>query len=396
MEESNRLKGLPPYVFTVINELKIQARHRGEDIIDLGMGNPDQPTPGFIVDKLIEAVQNSRNHRYSVSRGIYKLREAIANWYKRHFEVDIDPDTEAIAVIGAKEGITQIALSVLNPGDVVLVPSPTYPIHSFGVVIAGGQLVRIPINPIESFFDALQEAYQDTWPRAKMMILSFPHNPTTTTVELDFFEQVVDFAQSEGIIVIHDFAYADIVFDGYRAPSLLQVPGAKEVGVEVFSLSKSYNMAGWRVGFAVGNQEIISALATLKSYMDYGIFQPIQIASIIALNSDGESVEQVRQVYQRRRDVLVSGLCRIGWEVTSPRGTMYVWAKIPSGFQEMGSLGFSHLLLEEGKVVVAPGIGFGPHGEGYVRFALVENEHRIRQAIRGIRRCLRRETTRVR
>lgn len=389
MEESNRLKGLPPYVFSTINALKIEARRRGEDIIDLGMGNPDRSTPEFIVDKLVEAVRIGRNHRYSVSRGIYKLRVAIADWYRKRYEVNIDPETEAVSVIGAKEGISQIALSVLNNGDVVLVPSPTYPIHSFGVVIAGGQLVRIPINPIGSFFEVLEEAYLDTWPKAKLMILSFPHNPTTTTVELDFFEKIVDFAQSEGMIVVHDFAYADIVFDGYQAPSFLQVSGAKEVGVEIFSLSKSYNMAGWRVGFAVGNREVVSALATLKSYMDYGIFQPIQIASIIALNSDGEAVEENRKAYQRRRDVLVSGLRRIGWEVGPPKATMYLWARIPPKFQKMGSLEFSRLLLEEGKVVVAPGIGFGPHGEGYVRFALVENEHRIRQAIRGIRKCLR-------
>lgn len=384
-----RMERLPPYLFGIVDQLKMEARRRGEDIIDLGMGNPDLPTPKHIVQKLIEAVKNPRNHRYSASKGIYKLRLAMSEWYRKRFDVDLDPETEVVVTIGVKEGIAHLALATLSPGDVVLVPNPTYPIHAYSVVIAGGDVRSVPLLKEEDFFQRLLAATKESWPHPKMVILSFPHNPTTRVVDLHFFEKLVDFAKAHHLMIVHDLAYADIVFDDYRAPSLLQVKGAKEVGVEFFSLSKSYNMAGWRVGFASGNPQMLAALARLKSYMDYGIFQPIQIASIIALNEDPECVRETVEVYRRRRDTLIQGLKRVGWEVEKPKGTMFVWAEIPKPFQKMGSIDFSKFLLREAKVAVSPGVGFGEYGEGYVRFALVENEARIKQAIQGIRKAFR-------
>lgn len=386
--EFQRIKRLPPYVFNVVNTMKIDARRRGEDIIDFGMGNPDQPTPAHIVEKAIEALENSKNHRYSASKGITKLRLAITDWYKRNYAVELDPDTEAIVTIGSKEGISHLALATLGPGDVVLVPSPTYPIHPYSVVIAGGEVRSIPLAPGRDFFEDMTTAFKQTWPRPKMLIINFPHNPTTQVVELDFFKKIVDFARENQLLVVHDLAYADLVFDGYKAPSFLQVPGAKEVGVEFYTLSKSYNMPGWRVGFCVGNREMIGALTKLKSYLDYGIFQPVQIAAIIALNGPQDCVGEVVDLYRRRRNVLVDGLIRIGWKIEKPKATMFVWAQIPEPFRQMGSLEFSKLLLTEAKVAVAPGIGFGEYGDDHVRFALVENEHRTRQAIQGIKKIL--------
>jgi alanine-synthesizing transaminase len=383
-----RIKRLPPYVFNIIGDLRQKARRAGEDIIDFGMGNPDGATPPHVVAKLIEAASKPVNHRYSVSKGIYKLRVAITDWYRRRYDVDLDPDSEAVVTIGSKEGLAHLALAILGPGDVVLCPSPTYPIHQYSVIIAGGDLRSVPLIPGEDFLAHLVEAMRQTWPRPKLLILNFPHNPTTEIVDLAFFRKIVDFAREHSLMVIHDLAYADLCFDGYRPPSFLQVPGAKEVGVEFFTLSKSYDMPGWRVGFAVGNPAMIAALARLKSYLDYGIFQPIQIAAIHALNGPQTVVEEIRQRYQVRRDVLVNGLTRIGWEMRKPKATMFVWAPIPEQFQEMGSVEFSKFLLQEGKVAVSPGIGFGEYGDKYVRFALIENEHRTRQAIRGIRRAL--------
>lgn len=382
-----RIMRLPPYIFGIVNQLKMEARRRGEDIIDLGMGNPDLPTPKHIVNKLIEAVKNPRNHRYSASKGIYKLRLAITDWYRKRYDVDLDPESEAVVTIGAKEGIGHLVLATLGPGDVVLVPDPAYPIHAYSVVIAGGDVRSVPLSGEGDFFDRLETATKQTWPPPKMVIVSFPHNPTTQVVDLNFFERLVDFAKAHRLMVVHDLAYADIVFDGYRAPSLLQVKGAKEIGVEFFSLSKSYNMAGWRVGFAVGNPEMITALARLKSYFDYGTFQPIQIAAIIALNEDQSCVREIVEIYQSRRDTLIHGLKRVGWEIEKPKGTMFVWAEIPKPFQKMGSLDFTKFLLREAKVAVSPGIGFGESGEGFVRFALVENEARIKQAVKGIRKA---------
>ena len=387
MEEFHRIQRLPPYVFSIVNELKQKARWAGEDIIDLGMGNPDLPTPAFIVDKLCEAARNPRNHRYSASRGIYKLRLAVCDWYRRKFRVQLDPDSEAIATIGAKEGLSHLALAIVGPEDVAFVPNPTYPIHTYSIILAGGNVQSIPLTEDGSFFENLEQAIKLTWPHPKLLILSFPHNPTTAVVDSAFFEKVVALAKEYEIIVIHDLAYADLVFDGYRAPSILEVPGAKDVAVEFFSLSKSYSMPGWRVGFAVGNRRIIHALTRIKSYLDYGMFQPIQIASIIALNSDGACVREIVQTYRSRRDALVDGLGRIGWRVSRPRATMFVWARIPERFRGMGSLEFSKYLLREAKVAVSPGIGFGELGDEYVRFALVENEDRIRQAVRGLRRA---------
>jgi len=388
MEEFHRIKRLPPYVFNIVNELKIQARARGEDIIDFGMGNPDLPTPPHIVEKLIEAVKNPRNHRYSASRGIPKLRAAIVDWYRRNYGVELDPEGEAIATIGAKEGIAHLALALLEPGDSALVPDPTYPIHAYSAIIAGGNVCSAKLDPEVDFFECLLESFRASWPLPKLLILSFPHNPTAAVVNSDFFEKVVDLAKENHLIVVHDFAYADLVFDGYKAPSFLQTPGAKEVGIEFFTLSKSYSMPGWRVGFAVGNSQIIAALARIKSYLDYGVFQPIQIASIIALNGPQDCVKQIVATYQSRRDCLVDGLNRVGWKIAKPKGTMFVWAKIPDRYLAMGSLEFSKFLLTEAKVAVSPGIGFGQHGDCYVRFALVENEDRTRQAIRSIRRIL--------
>lgn len=384
-----RMERLPPYLFAIVDQLKIEARRRGEDIIDLGMGNPDLPTPKHIVQKLVESVKNPKNHRYSASRGIYKLRLAMCEWYRKRYDVDLDPETEIVVTIGVKEGIAHLALATLSPGDVVLVPNPTYPIHAYSVVIAGGDVRSVPLIKEEDFFQQLLTATKDSWPHPKMVILSFPHNPTTRVVDLHFFEKLVDFAKEHHLMVVHDLAYADIVFDDYRAPSLLQVKGAKEVGVEFFSLSKSYNMAGWRVGFAAGNPHMLGALARLKSYVDYGIFQPIQIASIIALKEDQECVRETVEIYRRRRDTLIQGLKRVGWEIEKPKGTMFVWAEIPKPFQKMGSIDFAKFLLREAKVAVSPGVGFGEYGEGYVRFALVENEARIKQAIQGIRKAFR-------
>jgi len=388
MEEFRRIKRLPPYVFSIVNELKVKARAQGDDIIDFGMGNPDLPTPPHIVEKLCEAVKNPRNHRYSASRGITKLRMAIADWYGRRYGVEIDPEREAIVTIGAKEGISHLALALVEPGDVALAPSPTYPIHPYSVIIAGGDVRSVRLEEGTDFYGALVAAYRESWPPPKLLILSFPHNPTTATVDLAFFEKVVAFAQEHHLHVIHDFAYADLTFDDYRAPSFLQVPGAKAVGVEFFTLSKSYNMPGWRVGFAVGNPQIISALTRIKSYLDYGIFQPIQIAAIVALNGPQECVKETVDTYRVRRDVLVDGLNRIGWSLAKPKGTMFVWAKIPDSYRMMGSLEFSKFLIDKAKVAVSPGIGFGQYGDEYVRFALVENEHRTRQAIQGIKRVL--------
>ena len=390
MDEFYRIKRLPPYVFAIVNDLKAKARARGEDIIDLGMGNPDQATPPHIVDKLVEAARNPRNHRYSASKGIARLRKAITTWYHDHYGVELDPETEAIATIGAKEGLAHLALAVLQPGDGALVPNPTYPIHSYSVVIADGDLRSVPLVPGEDFFARLQETARLSWPKAKLLILSFPHNPTTLCVDRDFFVKVVDFAKEHRLMVVHDFAYADIHFDGYTPPSFLEVPGAKEVGVELFSLTKSYNMAGWRLAFCCGNREMVTALARIKSYLDYGVFQPIQIAGIIALEDDQSCVEGIREVYRRRRDVLVDGLNKAGWKVEKPRGTMFVWAPVPEAFRAMGSLEFAKMLIQEARVAVSPGIGFGEYGEGFVRFALVENEQRIRQALRGLRSLTRR------
>lgn len=383
-----RIKRLPPYVFNIVGELKQAARRAGEDIIDFGMGNPDGPTPPHVVSKLVEAAQKPSNHRYSVSRGIYKLRLAITDWYRRRYDIDLDPDSEAVVTIGSKEGLAHLALAVLGPGDVVFCPSPTYPIHQYSVIIAGGDLRSIPLVPGIDFFESLVEAMRQTWPKPKLLILNFPHNPTTAVVDAPFFEKVVDFAREHDLLVVHDLAYADLVFDGYRAPSFLEVPGAKDVGVEFFTLSKSYNMPGWRIGFAVGNPAMIAALARIKSYLDYGIFQPLQIAAIHAMNGPQHYVEEIRQRYESRRDVLVEGLNRSGWPIEKPKATMFVWAPVPEPFQEMGSLEFSKFLLREAKVAVSPGIGFGEYGDKWVRFALIENEHRTRQAVRGIRRAL--------
>lgn len=386
--EFPRIKRLPPYVFDVIGGLKVQARARGEDIVDFGMGNPDTPTPQHIVDKLVEASQNPRNHRYSVSRGIYKLRLAICDWYKRRYDVDLDPDSEAIVTIGSKEGIAHLSLAMLGAGDVVLAPTPTYPIHQYSVIIANGDLRSVPLGPGQDFFENLVEATRQSWPKPKFLIINFPHNPTTEVVDLAFFERIVEFAREHDMLVVHDLAYADITFDGYTPPSFLQVPGAREIGVEFFSLSKSYSMPGWRVGFACGNPEIIAALARMKSYLDYGIFQPVQIAATVALNGPEDCLDEIRDHYRSRRDVLCDGLTRAGWNVPRPPATMFVWAEIPDEFKAMGSLEFSKFLLEEAKVAVSPGIGFGEYGDEYVRFALIENEHRTRQAIRGVRRAL--------
>ena len=383
------MRRLPPYVFAQVNELKMRLRREGRDIVDLGMGNPDLATPQHIVDKLLEASQKPQNHRYSASRGITKLREAIASWYGRRYDVDIDPETEAVVTIGAKEGLSHLILSLISPGDVVFAPNPTYPIHPYSVIIAGGDLRSIPIERDRDFFEDLQTAFKQTWPQPKMLIISFPHNPTTEVVDLDFFQKICDFAREHEIIVVHDLAYADLVFDGEMAPSFLQVEGAKDIGVEFFSLSKSYSMPGWRVGFCVGNVEIISALTRIKSYLDYGIFQPIQIASIIALNSDQSCVKEIVDTYRSRRDVLVDGLNRVGWPTDMPKGTMFVWSRIPEQYIDMGSVEFAKFLIREAEVAVAPGRGFGEYGDDYVRFALVENEERTRQAIRGMRRVLR-------
>jgi len=389
VHEFHRIKRLPPYVFNAVNAMKIEARHRGEDIIDFGMGNPDQPTPPHIVAKAVDAIKNPKNHRYSASRGITKLRLAITNWYKRKYQIELDPESEAIVTIGSKEGIAHLTLALVGPGDIVMAPSPTYPIHTYSVIIAGAELRSIPLSSDRDFFEDMASATKQTWPRPKMLIINFPHNPTTQVVDLDFFEKIVAFAHEHNLLVVHDLAYSDLVFDGYKAPSLLQVPGGKEVGVEFLSLSKSYNMPGWRVGFCVGNREMVAALTQLKSYLDYGIFQPVQIASIIALNGPQNCVKEMVQLYRGRRNVLVDGLNRIGWKIDRPKATMFVWAEIPEPFKKEGSLAFTKHLLREAKVAVSPGIGFGEYGDDHVRFALVENEHRTRQAIQGIKKVLR-------
>ncbi len=386
MQSFARIDRLPPYVFAIVDDLKMQARRAGEDIIDFGMGNPDNPPPQLIIDKLCEAANKSHNHRYSASRGIKRLRLAIAEYYHRRFGIEIDHENEVLATIGVKEGLSHLMWAVVNPGDMVMVPTPAYPIHTYGPIFANGDILHLPLDSTEQLLHEIQQACKRHWPRPKVLILNFPHNPTTTCVDEGFFRNVVALAHEHQFIVVHDFAYADIVFDGYQAPSWLQIPGAKDVGIEFFSMSKSFNMPGWRVGFALGNPMLIGALRKIKSYLDYGIFQPIQIASIIALNEMEHEVETICDLYRQRRDALIRGLGRIGWLVEKPPGTMFVWAKIPEPYQAMGSLEFTKYVLKEAKVAVAPGIGFGEGGDQHVRFALVENEHRTRQALRGLRR----------
>jgi alanine-synthesizing transaminase len=388
MQEFRRMDRLPPYMFKVVDKLKMDLRREGVDIVDFGMGNPDLSTPRHIVEKLVEAAQKPQNHSYSASAGITKLRHAIADWYKKRWGVDIDPEEEAIATIGVKEGLSHLVLATTSPGDVVFAPNPTYPIHPYSVIIAGGDLRSIPIGPDRDFFDDLLAATKQTWPAPKMLIISFPHNPTTTVVDRAFFEKIVDFCREHDMIVIHDFAYADLVFDGYTPPSFLQIPGAKEIGVEFFTLSKSYSMPGWRVGFCVGNPDLIAALRRIKSYLDYGMFQPIQIAAIIALNGPYDCVQEIVETYRQRRDALVDGLNRVGWPIEKPKGTMFVWAKIPEQYLKMGSIEFAKMLMVKARVAVSPGIGFGQYGDDHVRFALIENPHRIGQAVRGIKQIL--------
>jgi len=385
MDEFPRIKRLPPYVFNITGDLKMAARRRGEDIIDFGMGNPDQPTPPHIVEKMIETARRGDTHRYSVSKGIPRLRKAICNWYKTRYDVDLDPEKEAIVTIGSKEGIAHLALATLDSGDIVLVPNPSYPIHIYGPVIAGADIRHIPMTPGVNFFEEMETAIRNHWPKPKMLILNFPSNPTTQCVELGFFEKVVAMAREYGILVVHDIAYADIVFDGYQAPSIMQVPGAKDVAVEFFTLSKSYNMPGWRVGFMVGNPTLCAALARIKSYHDYGTFTPIQVAAITALEGPQDCVEEICEMYRKRRDALVKGLNEVGWKVEAPKATMFLWTPIPEPYAGMKSLEFSKKLLTEARVAVSPGVGFGDYGDDHVRFSLIENEMRTRQAIRGLR-----------
>jgi alanine-synthesizing transaminase len=387
-EKFQRIQRLPPYVFSVTTALKTKARAAGEDIIDFGMGNPDQPTPDHIVSKLIESVRRHDTHRYSQSRGIPRLRQAVCKWYAGRFGVELDPEKEAIVTIGSKEGIAHLALAMVDHGDAVLVPNPTYPIHTYAFVIAGADIRHVPLLEGVDFFQELEQAIRHSWPRPKALVINFPSNPTTRCVDLDFFKKVVEIAREYGIWVIHDIAYADLVFDGYKAPSIFQVPGAKDVAVEFFTLSKSYNMPGWRVGFCLGNRTLVKALTDIKSYLDYGIFTPVQVASIIALESDQSCVDDIRELYRERRDVLCRGLNSIGWAVTPPKATMFVWARIPEPFRAMGSLEFAKMLIRDAKVSVSPGIGFGEYGDDHVRFALIENEHRTQQAIRGLRHAL--------
>jgi len=391
MEEFHRISRLPPYVFNIVNELKAKARAEGEDIIDFGMGNPDQPTPPHIVKKLVEVAGREDTHRYSVSKGIPRLRRAICNWYKSRFDVDLDFNTEAIVTIGSKEGLSHLALATLGPGDVVLVPNPAYPIHPYGVVIAGADIRHVPLTPGVDFFDELNRAIAECWPKPKMLILNFPGNPTTQCVELDFFEKIVAICKEHHIWIVHDIAYADIVFDGYEAPSILQIPGAKDIAVEFFSLSKSYNMPGWRVGFMCGNPTLVAALTRIKSYMDYGTFTPIQVAAITALEGPQDCVKEICEMYRVRRDVLCDGLNSMGWKVEKPKATMFVWAPIPEPYKEMGSIEFSKKLIIDAKVAVSPGIGFGHFGDDHIRFSLIENEHRTRQALRSIRNMLKKD-----
>ncbi len=383
-----RIARLPPYVFAQVNELKMAARHRGEDIIDFGMGNPDTPTPKHIVDKLCEAARDPRNHRYSLSRGIRGLRQAVCDFYKRRFDVDMDPDSEAVVTIGSKEGLSSLALAITNPGDAVLAPNPSYPIHPYGFIIAGADIRHVPVRPDLDYFEELEKAVRNCWPHPKVLLVNFPSNPTAQVVDLAFFEKIVDFARENDLLVVSDLAYAEITFDGYVAPSIFQVPGAKDVAVEFYSLSKTYSMPGWRVGFMLGNQQIVGALSKIKSYLDYGVFQPIQIAAVAALNGPQDCVTEICQLYQSRRNTLIRGLDRAGWKVEKPLASMFVWAQIPEPFRKMGSLEFSKFLLKEAKVAVSPGIGFGEYGDDFVRIALVENEQRIRQATSGIKKAL--------
>ncbi len=391
MEEFKRIQRLPPYVFAIVNELKAVARAQGEDIIDFGMGNPDQPTPNHIVEKLTEAANRTDTHRYSMSKGIPRLRKAICNWYKTRFDVDLDPESQAIVTIGSKEGLAHLALACVGPGDSILVPNPAYPIHPYGFIIAGADIRHVPAGRQNDFFGSLEAAIKESWPRPKMLVLNYPGNPTTECVDLEFFEKIISIAKEHNIWVVQDLAYADIVFDGYEAPSILQVPGAKDIAVEFFSLSKSYNMPGWRVGFMVGNESLVAALGRIKSYLDYGMFTPIQIAAISALEGPQDCVEKIRLMYQSRRDTLCDGLNNIGWNIEKPKATMFVWAPIPDPYKEMGSLEFSKKLLHDAKVAVSPGIGFGEFGDDSVRFGLIENEHRTRQAVRGIRDMFRKD-----
>ena len=387
-EEFHRIQRLPPYVFNIVNELKQTARARGEDVIDLGMGNPDQAAPQHVVDKLIETCKRKDTHRYSMSKGIPRLRAAICNWYKRKYDVDLDPENEAIVTIGSKEGLAHLALAMLGPGDCVLVPTPAYPIHPYGCVIAGADVQYLALNVGDDFFENLQQAIQNSWPRPKLLILNFPCNPTTQCVAIDFFEKAVAIAQQHDMWIINDIAYAEIVFDGYEAPSLLQVPGAKDIGVEFYSLSKTYNMPGWRVGFMCGNRTLVQALSRMKSYLDYGLFTPIQVAAISALESSQACVDKTIALYKERRDVLCDGLDKIGWHFEKPKATMFVWAPLPQDYIAGGSLEFSKLLLKEAKVAVSPGIGFGKNGDTHIRFSLIENKQRIRQAVRNIKKIL--------
>jgi alanine-synthesizing transaminase len=386
--EFRRITNLPPYVFTIINDLKIAGRQAGDDIIDFGFGNPDLPSPELAVEKLTEAAHNFKNHRYSASKGIPKLRQAICNYYQHRFGVDLDPETEAINTIGAKEGLSHLMWVLVQPGDAVLVPSPSYPIHLYSPLFAGSEVREIPLSTGSDFFTAMRERWEYSWPRPRVILLSFPHNPTTTCVDLDFMAQVVDFAKEKDVLLVHDFAYADIGFDGYRPPSILQVDGAKDVAVELYSMTKSFSMAGWRVAFMLGNKEVIAALAKMKSYLDYGTFQPIQIAATVTLNEVPDHPKLVNDIYQSRRDALCNGLARIGWDITPPQGTMFAWAPIPEPYRHMGSIEFASWLVKEAKVATSPGVGFGPGGEGYVRFALIENEQRTQQAMRNLKATL--------
>jgi len=383
-----RINGLPPYVFTIINELKVDARRAGADVIDLGFGNPDIPSPDVAVDKLVEAAQNSKNHRYSASKGIPKLRMAISDLYLRKYGVELDPDREVVTTIGAKEGLSHLMWVLLGPGDSAFVPSPSYPIHIYAALFAGAEVQQIRVGPDQDFFANLLEAWENQWPKPRVIVLSFPHNPTTACVDLAWMTRIVEFAKKHDVVLVHDFAYSDTAFDGYVPPSILQVPGAKDVAVELYTMTKSFSMAGWRVGFLVGNSAVVQALTKLKSYLDYGTFQPIQIAATVTLNEAYDYPKVVNEIYQSRRDALCEGLNRIGWELEKPMGTMFVWAPIPEPYRAMGSLEFAKLLVRDGNVATSPGVGFGPGGEGYVRFALIENEKRIAQAVRTIRRGL--------
>ncbi|WP_058535056.1 alanine transaminase [Legionella saoudiensis] len=391
MSQFPRIKRLPPYVFNTMTQLKMEARARGEDIIDFGMGNPDQPTPPHIVNKLIEVVQRPDTHRYSMSKGIPRLRRAMASWYHRNYDVHLDSETQILATIGSKEGLAHLALAISGPGDTILVPDPAYPIHTYGFIIAGANVKQIPLIDEMQFLDSVEETINSSWPKPKALVINFPANPSTHCVDYPFFEKVIELGKKHGIWIIHDIAYADIVFDGYKAPSILQVPGATDIAIETYSMSKSYNMPGWRVGFACGNTELVAALTRIKSYLDYGTFTPIQVAAIAALEGSDDCVEEIRVLYEKRRDVLCEGLNAIGWQVTKPKATMFVWAPIPAHYASMGSLEFSKYLLKEAQVAVSPGIGFGQQGDGFVRFGLIENKGRTRQALRNLKAMFRRD-----